>query len=257
MEIAPELKNVSTLKVDDDTFTKAFCKRLMIHMPLILIFGNTLASIFNLGKESATTPLYFDDGDSCDTGLVIGKSIVCEYTTHPTFQLVLIVWIVYFFGFLVVSFFSTMGYRTNDLRFYLATDYHKRSYLNKVFCYLGMLLTFASACTAIYYMVAVSYNTASIGTVFVFLFLNCNVFYKQTSLAFEKINDLDFKTSFPEPIYFQFPKDVSFSSQVMIGYKDVPNMLVQKMASDEIEGLVLDQNSVKNVVKLLFSHSSK
>jgi len=66
---------------------------------------------------------------------------------------------------------------------------------------------------------------------------------------------MDFKAALPEPIYFQFPATMSFSSQVMIGYKDVPNMIAQKMAADEISGMVIDQDGMKNIVKLLFSSS--
>jgi hypothetical protein len=159
-------KPLLTPLVEKDSIQIQLGKRLFTLFPLLAMAFSTLSQIFMIAKNIAAKTgidssydekvVVTSNGQSneytCNYGNADAVIVFCPYTIMVTFQIFLSLWIIYFTLFLFIRISATIRYPTSDLRFYIATDQYNTTIINKVFIYLGIILTFASVIVSLYYM---------------------------------------------------------------------------------------------------------
>lgn len=141
-------------------------KRIAMVFPLLAMTFTTLSQIFmiakNIAAQTSSEDYYNRDvvvisnGHSedytCDYGNANAVVVYCPYDTMDSFKVVLSLWIIYFVLFLFLRIYATFKYSTNDFRFYIATDQYNSHLINRIFVYIGLILTLISVAMSLYYM---------------------------------------------------------------------------------------------------------
>ena len=89
---------------------------------------------------------------TCEYGAAEAVVVYCPYLTIDAFLGIFTIWVVYFAMFMALRLAATYQYSTDDLRFYIAVDQFNSHIVNRVFVYVGGLLTIISASVGIFYM---------------------------------------------------------------------------------------------------------
>jgi hypothetical protein len=117
-------------------------KRFFSQMDLIIMFFNTISSIFSITSSlsNINTIEYNTYIDSfCDNGKPIGYSTQCPYLNSPQFIIIILLWVLYFIMVFFYKYQWTNKYEINDLRYYIAYDRCNHTTSNNIHVYIGKL----------------------------------------------------------------------------------------------------------------------
>lgn len=212
----------------EDPFS-TFIKRVFAQLSLLVMFANTLSSVFSI---SAAVSLIPDDNAApryhfCEYGdnnQADGVFVQCPYVPSPVFQTFISLWVVYFVVYFSYKFWVTSAYETNDLRFLIFCDKFNSTTFNRVLVGLGVLLTFVSGIGA---GQAVVHNgtTDSISPILVFMIVNWYNLYHMAVCKFQVLHDMDMH------------KEEAFAQAIVITTEPVWSVL-------NLNGLLVQQSTV-------------
>lgn len=190
------------------------CRRVYALKDVLMMLLNTVLFILNISALVASTietgfstigAGYFginDDnntpveprGDAfCRYGNVLQLQIICPYHEHLLFQLGIAIWVTYFSVLLLIRLRPTLGYTTDDFRFYIEGDRAKGRWPSLAMFIIGVLLTLGSGCAALYLDHTFGTgNTQQIGLTFVvFVFVNIQAIVTSSQAYYPYVGKVD------------------------------------------------------------------
>ena len=178
----------------EDPFSTVI-KRVFAQLGLLVMFANTLSSVFSVSAAVSLIPDYdaapryhfceFGSNNQAD-----GVFVQCPYVPSPVFQTFISLWVIYFVIYFSYKFWVTSAYETNDLRYLVFCDKFNSTMFNRILIALGVLLTALSGVGAAQ---AVVHNgtTDSISPIIVFMLVNWYNLYHMAVCKFKVLHDMD------------------------------------------------------------------